>query len=60
MINSAVPLFSDAPRSKAAKLGTRAEVTLGSQVLGAWGIWLLPKYILSKWGPGNPLFEQMG
>ena len=60
VINSAVPLFSDAPSSKAAKLGTRAEVTLGSQVLGAWGIWSLPKYILSKWGPGSPLFEQMG
>ncbi|CAI9170729.1 unnamed protein product [Rangifer tarandus platyrhynchus] len=49
-----------APSSKAAKLGTRAEVTLGSQVLVACGMWLLPKYIVSKWGPGSPLFEQMG
>lgn len=59
VINSAVPPFSDAPSSKAAKLGTRGEVTLGSQVLGAWGMWSLPKYIPSKWGPGSPLFEQM-
>lgn len=60
VINSAVPLFSDGPSSKAAKLGTRAEVTLSSQVLGACTMWSLPKYILSKWGPGSPLFEQMG
>lgn len=59
-MNSAVLLLSDAPCSKAAQLGTRAEGTPSSQVLGDWGVWSPPKYILSKKGLASHLFEQMG